>query len=147
MSSMGLIGLRALALNDTQPILDRMRGFEHAPHPTLALTYTMANAIHLNALGRLAEVRHFIEQTWSRLEGGRISRVTTHERRDLTIGLLLLQGMNETWPNASPKSEVPTPSRPWKRRTPSKLSQASPSSTTTGLRNTGRFRARHAYMA
>jgi tetratricopeptide (TPR) repeat protein len=96
MCSMGLIGLRALAMNDTQPVLDRMRGFEHAPHPTLALTYTMAKAIHLNALGRLSEVRHCIKETWSRLHGKRSSRITTHEQRDLTIGLLLLQGMNES---------------------------------------------------
>jgi tetratricopeptide (TPR) repeat protein len=95
MSTMGLMGLRALAMNDTKPVLDRMRGFEHAPHPTLALTYSMAKAIHLNALGRLAEVRHCIEQTWSRLEAARRVQMTTHEHRDLTIGLLLLQGLYE----------------------------------------------------
>jgi hypothetical protein len=95
MSTMGLLGLRALAIGDTEAVLSRMAGFEHAPHPALSLTYTMAQAIHLNGLGRLAEVRHLIERTWSQLESKRSSQLTTHELQDLRVGLLLLQGLNE----------------------------------------------------
>jgi tetratricopeptide (TPR) repeat protein len=96
MSTMGLIGLRALAMSDTGSVLDRMRPFEHAPHPVLSLTYTMSQAIHLNGLGRFSEVRHCIEQTWARLERKGNGQLTALERRDLTIGLLLLQGLNES---------------------------------------------------
>ena len=96
MSTMGLMGLRALAMGDTGAVLERMRAFEGAPHPGLSLTYTMSRAIHLNGLGRLAEVQRCIEQTWARLEREQTWQLTEHERRDLTIGLLLLQGLNET---------------------------------------------------
>jgi tetratricopeptide (TPR) repeat protein len=96
MSTMGLLGLRALAMSDTQSVLDRMRPFEHAPQAALSLTYTMSKAIHLNGLGRFSEVRHCIEPAWSRLENKKTWQLTEHEHRDLTIGLLLLQGMNES---------------------------------------------------
>jgi len=96
MSTMGLLGVRALAMGDTGPVLERMRAFEHAPHPALSLTYTMSQAIHLNGLGRLAEVKRCIEQTWSRLAREKTSLLTDIEHRDLQIGLLLLQGLNET---------------------------------------------------
>jgi serine/threonine protein kinase len=95
MSAMGLIGLRALAVDNTESVLERMRGFQDAPHPMLALTYEMARAIHLHGLGRPADAHHAIDRAWSQLEGKRPWQVTAHDHLDLTIGLLLLQGINE----------------------------------------------------
>jgi hypothetical protein len=96
LSTMGLLGLRALGMGNTQAIVNRMRGFEHAPHGTLALAYVMAKAVHLNGLGYPIEARSLIEQTWARLGKKRLHQLTAQEHRDLTIGLLLLQGLNET---------------------------------------------------
>lgn len=97
MSTIGLIGLRALAVGDTHPLLERMRGFEGVPHSGLSLVYEMARAIHLHGLGRAADAHRSIDKAWSQLEGRRLWQVTAHDHLDLKIGLLLLQGVNECW--------------------------------------------------
>jgi hypothetical protein len=96
-STMGLMGLRALTLGDTQSILDRMRLFQGAPHPTLALLYELSRAIHLHALGRGADARRSIQRAWAQLERKHFWQLSAHDRRDLQTGLLLLEGINETW--------------------------------------------------
>jgi tetratricopeptide (TPR) repeat protein len=95
-STMGWIGLRALLYQDTQAVLERMRGFEGAPFQTVALAYEMARAVHLNSIGHSAEARHAIEHASVMLEKNLPWQLTAQEQLDLKIGLLLLQGINET---------------------------------------------------
>jgi hypothetical protein len=96
-STMGLIGLRAILPEDTQVVLDRMRGFRDAAHPVLALAYVMAEAIHLHGMGRGADVHRSIERARAQLDRTGTWQLSEHERLDLKIGLLLLEGMNENW--------------------------------------------------
>jgi serine/threonine protein kinase/tetratricopeptide (TPR) repeat protein len=96
-STMGWIGLRALLYQDTQSVLERMRDFEGAPFQTVALAYEMARAVHLNSIGHSAEARHAIEHASVLLEKKLPWQLTAPEQLDLKIGLLLLQGINETF--------------------------------------------------
>ncbi|HTU61479.1 MAG TPA: hypothetical protein VMF89_23650, partial [Polyangiales bacterium] len=103
MSTMGLIGLRALAVDvdGTGAIVKRMRQFADAPHPALSITWAVAEAIHLHGLGRGAEVHRSIARAWKRLKGVRTAQVTQQERADLETGLLMLEGINESWRQGS----------------------------------------------
>jgi hypothetical protein len=98
-STMGLVGLRALAVDTrgVQALLERMRAFEDAPHSTLAVVYSIARAIDLHGRGRGAEVHAAIDQALERLERGRSFQMSQHEHADLMMGLLLLQGINESY--------------------------------------------------
>lgn len=98
-STMGLVGLRALAVDVPQvsALLERMRGFDGVPHPALSAVYLAARAIHLHGQGHGAEVHRSIARALARLERGRVWQMTAHEHADLFTGLLLLQGINETY--------------------------------------------------
>ncbi|HKP61630.1 MAG TPA: protein kinase [Polyangiales bacterium] len=95
-STMGLMGLRALLLEDTRAVLDRMRAFEGSPFQSLSLIYEMANAIHSHSLGRGSAADQWIKRAKARLEGKPPWMLTAQEHLDIMIGLLLLQGMNES---------------------------------------------------
>jgi hypothetical protein len=95
-STMGLMGLRALLLEDTRAVLDRMRAFEGSPVQSLSLIYELAKAIHLHSLGRGSAADQWMKRAKARLEGKPPWLLTAQEQLDITIGLLLLQGMNES---------------------------------------------------
>jgi tetratricopeptide (TPR) repeat protein len=96
--TMGLLGLRALAVDveGVHAVLQRMTGFEHSPLRALSLVHRVARAIHLHGRGYGAEVHRAIDSAHQELRRIRPWRVSDQEHRDLMIGLLLLQGINET---------------------------------------------------
>jgi tetratricopeptide (TPR) repeat protein len=101
MSTMGLLGLRALAINvdGVSAVFQRMRSFDGAPYPTLDIVYLAARAIRLHGQGRGAEVHGLLEHAVRRLEleGPGAWNLTEHERADLMIGVLLTHGINEAY--------------------------------------------------
>ena len=101
MSCMGLLGLRSLAIDvhGVNAVFDRMRDFENAPHPTLAVLFLAAEAIRLHGQGRGAEVHRFLDNALARLEASRPFAwdLSGQEHTDLMIGLLLTQGINEAY--------------------------------------------------
>lgn len=96
--TMGLLGLRALAVDveAVGAVLQRMSGFERSPHRALSLVYCVAEAIHMHGRGLGAAVHRAIDYAQQELRRVRPWQMSDHEHRDLTTGLLLLQGINET---------------------------------------------------
>jgi tetratricopeptide (TPR) repeat protein len=98
-STMGLIGLRALA-SDTQRLrwtLDRMRMFKDSPLPILSLIHDLAEAITANAEGRFGEAKRLIEHVVARLDTGPPVFTSVQEHTDLLTGALLLKGINASY--------------------------------------------------
>jgi len=101
MSTMGLLGLRSLAIDvhGVTAVFDRMRVFESSPHPSLAVIYLAAEAIRSHGQGRGAEVHRFLDHALARVEASRPFSwdLSGQEHTDLMIGLLLTQGINEAY--------------------------------------------------
>jgi hypothetical protein len=98
---MGLVGLRALAIDvaGLRTAFERMRAFEAAPHPSLALLHTLAKAIALHNEGRAVEMKPLVQDVLDRLSGEQASplQMSQVERTDLLTGALLLQGLDECY--------------------------------------------------
>jgi tetratricopeptide (TPR) repeat protein len=101
MSTMGLLGFRALAIDvhGVSAVFERMRAFQHAPHPPLAAVFLAADAIRLHGQGRGADVHSSLERALGRLEATKRPawRFSRQERDDLVGGLLLTQGLNDAY--------------------------------------------------
>ena len=101
MSTMGLLGLRSLAIDveGATSVFERMRVFEDVPNPTLAVVYLAAAAIRSHGQGRGAEVHRALDNALARLEAARpfARRLTEQDHTDLLTGLLLTQGINEAY--------------------------------------------------
>jgi hypothetical protein len=101
MSCMGLVGLRALAIDvaGVSAVFARMASFAKAPRSTLSVLYLAAQAIAFHGQGRGAEVHRSLERALTQLAVTRRRgwNLNSHERIDLTIGLLLTDGINEAY--------------------------------------------------
>ncbi|HKU39762.1 MAG TPA: protein kinase [Polyangiales bacterium] len=101
LSAMGLAGLRALAVDvaGVNDVLERVRGFEASPHPTLSVMHTLVRAIALHNQGRGAESEDLLQAVIAQLGPERRLPVqmSEQERLDLLSGVLLLRGINECY--------------------------------------------------
>ena len=100
-SAMGLAGLRALAIDvaGVRAVLERVRTFEHSPHPSLALVHAITRAIALHNEGHAAAIEDLVQGVIARLGPRRrlLLQMTEQERTDLLVGVLLLGGINECY--------------------------------------------------
>ncbi|HTU62273.1 MAG TPA: hypothetical protein VMF89_27630, partial [Polyangiales bacterium] len=100
-ASMGLVGLRALAVDvaGVMAAFERMRAFDGVPHSTLQILYALSKAISLHMQGRSAEAPTLIQTVLDRL--GPHNKVPMQmneaERTDVLSGALLLEGINECY--------------------------------------------------
>ena len=100
-ASMGLVGLRALAVDvpGVQAAFERMRMFEGLPHPTLQLLFTLSKAISVHLQGRSAEAPELVQSVLARLESrNKVSlQMNEADRTDVLSGALLLEGIDECY--------------------------------------------------
>jgi len=100
-AAMGLVGMHALAIDvaGVRAAFERMRMFKGAPHPTLTLLHTLAQAISWHNEGRAVEMKPLVQDVLDRLSGERGSppQLSQAERTDLLSGALLLQGLDECY--------------------------------------------------
>jgi len=100
-ASMGLVGLRALAV-DVAGVLaafERMRSFDGLPHPTLQILFALSRAISLHMQGRSTEAPELVQGVLDRLGPHNTIPMQMNEadRTDLLSGALLLEGINQCY--------------------------------------------------
>jgi tetratricopeptide (TPR) repeat protein len=98
-SAIGLVGLRALRLDPAgaAAALERVRAYADHPVSSLKIVHASARAIALYVAGRGSEVQDSIRASLARLDGKPPFGMSDQERVDLTVGLLLLIGINDCY--------------------------------------------------
>ncbi|HEY2732468.1 MAG TPA: AAA family ATPase, partial [Polyangiales bacterium] len=97
-TAMGLIGVRAVALDapGTSAILEALQPLAAAPAFTSGpLIYLACRALALQQLGREGELDHALREALQVLRRGRKRDMTEMEYRNLYVGLLMSDGVNE----------------------------------------------------
>ena len=103
-AAMGMIGVRATSLDrpGVEAIFERVKPLAAAPSVTSGrLIYLACRALFTQMQGREAELKRDIDEALRELRRGRKSDMSEYEYHSLLVGMLLSDGINESYREAS----------------------------------------------